>query len=80
MQGKRYLFLLPLGGILTALCLVFPKIGFLQWLTMMPALLWLFSRVTPEGRPKLRTLYGAGLLLLWLRNRRLHTEIQYLKD
>ncbi len=62
MQGKRYLFLLPLGGILTALCLVFPKIGFLQWLTMMPALLWLFSRVTPEGRPKLRTLYGAGFL------------------
>ena len=62
MQGKRYLFLLPLGGILTALCLILPEIGFLQWLAMTPALLWLFSHVTPQKRPTLRFLYGAGFL------------------
>lgn len=62
MQGKRYLLFLPLGGILTALCLVFPKIGFLQWFTMIPTLLWLFSHATGEKRLRARALYGAGFL------------------
>ena len=60
LQGKRWVFLLPLGGVLSALCLIFPQIGFLQWLAMTPALLFLFSRVGGERKPRLRALYGAG--------------------
>ena len=61
LQDKKWLFLLPLGGILTGLCLVFPKIGFLQWISMVPALCWLFSRDTSaKWRPG--RLYGAGAL------------------
>ena len=44
MKKSLFVLLLPLGGILTALCLVFPQIGFLEWLTMVPALLYLFGR------------------------------------
>ena len=61
-MSKKWLFLLPLGGVLTGLCLVFPKIGLLQWLSMTPMLYWLFCTVTPTARPKLRRLYGAGAL------------------
>ncbi len=61
LQEKKWLFLLPLGGILMALCLIFPQIGFLQWVVMTPALLWLFSRDT--GAPfRFGRAYGAGAL------------------
>ncbi len=56
----RAVWLLPLSGVLNALCLILPKIGFLQWISMVPALLWLFSRTEGEKRPRLRRLYGAG--------------------
>ena len=62
MTGKKWLFLLPLGGILTALCLVLPSLGFLQWLTMAPALVWLFAAVAREQRLRYRAFYGAGAL------------------
>ena len=62
MTGKRSLFLLPFGGILTALCLIFPKIGALQWLSMIPALLWLFSAISRDEKISLGCLYGAGAL------------------
>ena len=62
LQNKKHLFLLPLGGVLTALCLLLPKIGFLQWATMLPALVCLFSAVGGEERPRLRRFYVAGLL------------------
>lgn len=62
MEQKRWLFLIPLGGILSALCLIFPKIGFLQWATMAPMLFWLFCRVKREDAPRLRRLYGVGFL------------------
>ncbi len=62
MTGKKMLFLLPLGGILTALCLVFPSVGFLQWVTMVPALVWLFAAVAREERLRYRAFYGAGVL------------------
>ncbi len=62
LQKRRALLLLPLGGVLTALCLVLPQLGFLQWLTVTPTLLWLFAAVQGERRPKLRHLYGAGFL------------------
>lgn len=62
MTGKKWLFLLPLGGILTALCLVLPAVGFLQWVTMVPALTWLVAAVTREQRLRYRAFYGAGVL------------------
>ena len=33
-----------IGVMLTALTLIFPKIGFLEWVTMVPALLFLLDR------------------------------------
>lgn len=62
MKGKRWLILLPFGGILSALCLIFPKIGALQWLAMAPALLWLLSRAFADEKLSLRRFYGAGAL------------------
>ena len=62
MTGKRWLLLLPFGGILTALCLIFPKVGLLQWLTMIPALLWLFAAISRDEKISLGALYGAGTL------------------
>ncbi len=62
MTGKKWLLLLPLGGILTALCLVLPSIVFLQWVTMTPALVWLFAAVAREQRLRYRAFYGAGVL------------------
>lgn len=44
MNRKYAWLLLPAGGILTGLCLLFPKIGFLEWVTMVPALLFLLDR------------------------------------
>ena len=62
MIGRRWLALLPLGGVLTALCLVLPSVGFLQWVTMVPALVWLFAAVAREKRLRYRAFYGAGVL------------------
>ena len=64
MIGKKKLFLLPLGGILTALCLVFPTAGFLQWVTMTPALVWLFAAVRRGRKLRYRAFYGAGVRYL----------------
>lgn len=61
LRAKKWLFLLPLGGILTALCLVLPKIGALQWFTLVPSLLWLFSR-DPDKKWRAGRWYGAGVL------------------
>ena len=62
MTSKKWLLLVPLGGILTALCLVLPAFGFLQWLTMTPALVWLFFAVKREERLSYRAFYGVGVL------------------
>ena len=35
--------LLPLSAILMALCLLFPRIGALQWIAMVPLLFYLFD-------------------------------------
>lgn len=43
------------------LCLVFPKLGFLQWVAILPLLLWLFSRDASARRAPLR-FWGAGVL------------------
>ncbi|MBE6547063.1 MAG: apolipoprotein N-acyltransferase [Ruminococcaceae bacterium] len=59
---KRYMrfLLLALGGVLTGLTLVFPAVGFFQWLTLIPVGLFLLEHaVRPTVR--LRSLYGYGL-------------------
>ena len=58
------ILLLPLGAALCALCLLYPKLGFLQWLAMVPALYYLFSRVE-GGRIRLRRAYGLGFLYFY---------------
>lgn len=61
LQSKKCIVLLPLSGVLTALCLVFPKLGFLQWVAMVPMLLYLFTRDVHARRAPLR-FFGAGAL------------------
>ena len=56
--------LLPLGALLMALCLLFPKIGALQWFFMVPMLLYLFGKNERE-RISIRKAYGLGLLYFY---------------
>ncbi len=59
---KKYVWLLlPAGGALTGLCLAFPKIGFLEWFSMLPALLFLFS-IAADKTVRYRRLYLFGFL------------------
>ncbi|MBQ9085562.1 MAG: apolipoprotein N-acyltransferase [Clostridia bacterium] len=62
-KGIRFL-LLTLGGVLTGLTLVFPSIGFLEWLTLIPAGLFLLEYAT-RSEVRLRTLYGYGLFFFY---------------
>lgn len=59
------LLLLPLGAVLMALCLLFPKIGTLQWLVMVPMLLYLFDKNQQE-RISLKKAYGLGFLYFYV--------------
>lgn len=61
LQGKKCIFFVPLSGILMALCLVFPKLGALQWVAMVPLLLYLFSRDVDARRAPL-ALWRVGAL------------------
>lgn len=63
MKRPRDIWLLPLGGILTALCLLLPKIGFLEWVTLAPALFFLFRK--QQSPPRLRRFYAYGLLFFF---------------
>lgn len=62
MKRKWAWALLPTGGILMALCLVFPSLATLQWFAMTPALLFLFARTEGERPARFGALYGAGVL------------------
>ena len=44
--------ILPLGGVLFALTVIFPQIGFLEWVLLVPALLVILS-LTPDKSVKL---------------------------
>ena len=57
-RWKRFL-LLALSGILTGLTLVFPKIGFLEWLTLVPVGIFLILEADSDTR-RLRGMYGYG--------------------
>ena len=48
------------SGALTGLCLAFPMLGLLEWLTIVPYLLVCFT-LASDGEVKLRRLYTAGL-------------------
>lgn len=57
-------FLLILGGLLTGLTLVFTKIGFLAWITMIPAAIVLLVRAS-DREVRFRSLYLDGFLFFY---------------
>lgn len=61
MKKKLFVLLLPLGGALMALPLIFPRIGLLEWVVMVPALLYLFGHAE-RTQTRLRRYYALGLL------------------
>ncbi|MBR6728009.1 MAG: hypothetical protein IKM08_07420, partial [Clostridia bacterium] len=64
MEKKRWLWLLPLGGVLSALCVIASPLGFLQWIAMIPALFYLFWRIE-QREVRLRRLYRFGFLYFY---------------
>ena len=58
-RWKRFL-LLAISGVLTGLTLVFPRIGFLQWLTLVPIGIFILSELDSD-RYRKRGIYGYGL-------------------
>lgn len=62
--SKRRWLLLPLGGILFALTVIFPQIGAFEWIALIPALLTILP-LTADPTVKYRRLYGMGLAFFW---------------
>ncbi len=63
-QNKRSLrfLMLAVSGVLTGLCLVISKIGFLEWLTLVPCALFLLLLASDSKNGlRLRALYGYGV-------------------
>ena len=56
--------ILPLGGILFALTVIFPQIGAFEWIALIPALLVILT-LTADPTVKYRRLYGLGLCFFW---------------
>ena len=56
--------ILPLGGLLFALTIIFPQIGAFEWIALIPALLVILT-LTADPTVKHRRLYGLGLLFFW---------------
>ena len=56
--------ILSAGGILFALTVIFPQIGALEWIALIPALLVFFG-VAADPAVKYRRLYGLGLVFFW---------------
>ena len=56
--------ILPVGGILFALTVIFPQIGAFEWIALIPALLVLLT-VASDPTVRLRRLYGLGLAFFW---------------
>ncbi len=61
LRKHRRTWMLMASGLLTGLCVVWPKLGFLQWLSLVPAAMELFG-IAEDRSLKLRKAYGAGLL------------------
>lgn len=65
MKKKQLRFLLlGVSAFLTGLTLVLPSLGFLEWLTLVPACLFLFEFASDESM-RLRTLYGYGCFFFY---------------
>lgn len=63
-QNKRSMrfLMLAISGVLTGLCLVISKIGFLEWLTLIPCALFLLTLASDSKNGlRLRALYGYGV-------------------
>ena len=58
-RGARFI-MLAAGGILTAMTVVLPQIGLLEWITLIPAALAILGIMADENT-KLRQAYGYGL-------------------
>ncbi len=56
--------ILPLGGILFALTVIFPQIGAFEWITLIPSLLVILT-LAPDPAVRYRRLYGLGLCFFW---------------
>ena len=56
--------ILSAGGVLFAMTVIFPQIGALEWIFLIPALLVFLSIATDPG-VKYRRLYGMGLVFFW---------------
>ena len=56
--------ILPPGGILFALTVIFPQIGAFEWIALIPAL-WVILTLTTDPTVKYRRLYGLGLCFFW---------------
>ena len=56
--------LLPLGGLLFSLTVIFPQAGLLEWVVLIPALLSILI-LTAEPTVGYRRLYGLGLGFFW---------------
>lgn len=56
--------LLPLSAVLMALCLLFPRIGALQWIVMVPMLFYLFDKNEREAI-SIKKAYGLGFLYFY---------------
>ena len=52
------------SGVLTGLTLVFPQIGLIEWISLVPMALCLW-RMADVGGLRLRALYGWGVLFFW---------------
>ena len=61
---KRRIVLLIFSGLLTGLTLVFTKLGFLEWVTMIPAGIVLLVRAS-DREVRLRSLYSDGFLFFY---------------
>ena len=62
---RKYRFILILlSGLLTGFTLIFPKIGFVEWITMIPMCAILLLRAT-DSEVKLRSLYLDGLVFFY---------------
>lgn len=61
---KRFL-LLAISGILTGVTVILPQVGFLEWITLAPAALFLIIEASDPTR-KLRSLYGYGLFFFMM--------------
>ena len=56
--------ILPLGGMLFALTVIFPQVGLLEWVALIPALLSILT-LTADPTVRYRRLYGLGLGFFW---------------